>query len=115
MAPSSDNSPSRSAPRALRADLLGGGEGPYRHRQIEDRAFLLNVGGSEVDGDLAGGQFAIRVSDRRPDAFLGFLHRRVRQPHDGKRRQASADVDFDVDRIRVQPQDRRRAHLRQHG
>ena len=51
-----------------------------RDRQVEAAAFLGQIGGSEVDRDVPGGKFKLRVLQRCPYPVLAFLHFRFRQP-----------------------------------
>ena len=63
----------------VRRQLLARGQHPQRDRQIEARPFFLYIGGREVDGRLAHRKFVAGVGERRGNAVLGFLDRRVRQ------------------------------------
>ena len=66
-----------------------------RHRQVEPRADLAQVGGREVDGDALLRELVARVRDRRPHALARLADRLVRQPDDREGRQAAADVGLD--------------------
>jgi hypothetical protein len=75
--------------------------------QIKARPFFFHVGGREVDGGLAHRKFVAGIGQRRGDAVLGLLDRRVRQADERDERVAVAAVDLDFDRVSVNAVDRR--------
>lgn len=60
-------------------------------------ALLAHVGGREVDGDAPEGELEACILDAGADAFAGFLDGRVGQADDVEGRQATADVDLDIE------------------
>ncbi len=99
----------------LRLDDLGGTEDPDRHRQVEGRAFLAQVGGGEVDRDSIDRELEAGVSDGRPNAVAALTNRGVRQPHRGERRQARSHVHLDEDGGGFDAGQRGRAHPGEHA
>ncbi len=77
-------------------------QNPKRHRQIERRTFLANVGGRQIHGDALQGKIEAAILQRGLDAFAAFLHRDVRQAHDVEIARASrADVHLHLDQVGV--------------
>ena len=76
---------------------------PQRHGQIERRAFLANIRGSEIYGDtLWGGKIEAAILQRRLDSLAALFHRDIRQAYDREfALPACADVHLDFDEIRV--------------
>ena len=62
------------------------------NRQVVSRALFLQVGGCQVDGDAAHGEFAAAISQGSPNTLPGFLHCRVGQSHHIKARHAWRQV-----------------------
>lgn len=85
----------------LDGDHPGGGQQTDRHRQVEGRAILADIGRRQVNGDPAVGKIVAGVFDSGFDAVLAFLDRAFRQADRGKLRQTLGDVDFDLDTIRI--------------
>src|SRR5882757_8003636 len=83
-------------PRALLHHAVGG-QYPERHRQVEGRALLANIGGRQVDGDSAIGKFEAGIAQRRLHPVEGFAHRALGQPDHPKIGHPRADIDFDLD------------------
>ncbi len=102
------------APRRLGPDQAGGAEQADGHGQVEGGAVFFNVGGSQIDGDAARGEFVARVLDRRLDPILALLDRPLGQANGGELGQALGDVDLDLDRVGLDSEERPREHLRQH-
>jgi hypothetical protein len=67
-------------------DEAGSREDAQRHRKIEGRAFLAELGGGEVDGDPVGGKVEPRVAYRGAHAVAALAHDRIRQAHRGQGR-----------------------------
>jgi hypothetical protein len=64
--------------------------------EIEAGAFLLDVGGREVDEQRVAGEGEAGVDHRPADAFDGFLHGGLGEAHDGSSGQAAlGDIHFD--------------------
>ena len=91
--------------RAILQHVLRG-ENSKRERKIERRAFLARVGGREVDSHLARREIEAGIFERRLDPIERLLDRALGQPDQAMRRHAGADVDFDFDRKRVNPNQR---------
>ena len=74
-----------------------------RHGKIECRAFLFDVGGSEIDGDaLTVGKFDAAIAEGRFDSLAAFFHGVIRQTDNVKVLPVrSADVDLGFDDIGV--------------
>ena len=69
----------RSAASALRGNLARGGEDAERDRQVEAARLLRQVGGREVDGDLARRELELRVLQRGAHAVARLAHLGVGQ------------------------------------
>ena len=89
---------------AHRIDLPGGRQDANGYGQVESRAFLLAVGRREVDGDLAARPLIAGVFDGRQDALFAFADCGVGQADDREGRQTAVGIDFNVDRVRVNPE-----------
>ena len=85
-------------------DLPGGRQDADGYGQVESRAFLLAVSRREIDGDLAPRPLIASVFDGRQDALFAFADCGVGQADDREGRQAAVGIDFDVDRVRVNPE-----------
>lgn len=72
--------------QTIRRHLFGGGEDAQGDGQVEATGVLGQVGGGQVDGNAAGGEFKPGVLQRRPDAVLGFLHLGLGESDDGNGR-----------------------------
>src|ERR1700693_3341365 len=64
-----------------RLDDSRGGKNAERHRQVEGRAFLAEVGGGEVDGDAVHGEVEPRVPDRGAHTVAALAHGGVWEGH----------------------------------
>jgi hypothetical protein len=97
--------------RAIRAqDADGDG-------QIEARAFLLQVGRRQVDGDVRGRNQVAGVLDGRADAVAALAHGGVRQAdgvEDVLFRNHAAIVHLDIDEVGVDSVDSRAVSLEEH-
>jgi hypothetical protein len=96
-------------------DLLRGRDHAERDREIEARAFLLNVGRSEIDRCAPARPIVTAVADRGRDAILAFLHRRVGQAHDHDFGVAAGGVDLDLDFVSVHAVNGRGINPGEHG
>ena len=96
-------------------ELPGGREERGGDRQIKARPGLAQVGRREVDRDPLLRIAKARVDQRRADPLPRLPDRRVRQPDDGERRQARADVDLHVDGLGRHPDQREGPGDREHG
>ena len=83
----------------VRLYLPGGCKNAYSHGYIERRAFLANVGRSEVHGDPAEREFETAVPYRRADPFPALPYRTVGQPNDGEAGDPLLQVGLDVDYV----------------
>ncbi len=73
-----------------------------RHRQIERRTFLANVGGRQIDGDALKRKLVAAIFQRGLDAFAAFLHGNVRQADNIEiAGLARADVHLDLHEVGV--------------
>ncbi len=93
--------------RAILEHVLRG-ENSERQRQIERRSFLARVGRREIDRHLARREIEAGIFQRRLDPIERLLDRALGQPDEPMRRHSGADVDFDFDRKRVNPNQRAR-------
>jgi site-specific DNA recombinase len=98
-----------------RLDDPRGREDAERHRQVEGRAFLAELGGGEVDRDAIHGEVEPRVPDRGAHAITALAHGRIRQAHRREGRQARGHVHLDEDVGSFDAENRGRAHPGQHG
>ena len=80
---------SERAQRAL-AERAGGRQDAERDRKVERRAFLAEIGRSEVHRDAIGRKGEPRVADRRPHALATLADGRVGQAHRRECRQSRA-------------------------
>ena len=65
------------------AELKGsiGAEDPDGHREVEAGAFLLDVSGSEIDGDVGGRNVEAGVLDGSANAVSALAYRGIGQTH----------------------------------
>ena len=109
--PVSASSPANSwRSSAAAGDLPARGEDAERDRQVEAPRLLRQVGGREVDGDLARGKLEVRVLQRRAHAVARLAHLGLRQPDEIDARQAAGEMHLDRDRRRGEPGERAAAH-----
>ncbi len=98
--------------RAIRAQNADG------DGQIEARAFLFDVGGRQVDGDVRGRNQVAGVLDGRADAVAALAHRGVGQAH-GVEVILVADhatiVHLDINEVGVDSVNSRAVSLEEHG
>ena len=64
---------------------------------------LVNIGGGQVDGNMAGGPGTVQVFDGAAYPLTAFLHGGIRQAHHGKFGQTAADVGFHGNGVAIQP------------
>ena len=85
------------------ADGAHRAENAERHRQVEPRAFLADVGGSQIDGDALVGVAEAGVDQSALDALAAFAHGHVGHADDhGVARVAlGKHVHLNVDEVRV--------------
>ena len=92
------------------------GQDPERDGEVEPAAFLRQLGRPEIDDDAAVRVAEVRCKEGGPDPVLALPHGRGRKTDQGGSRQPSAQVDFDVDGKRVEPEQRPRANeCERHG
>ena len=84
-------------------ERLVGGQQSQRDRQIESRALLAGIGGSEIYGKTPMGKIVAGVLDRRLDPVQRFTRGPFGQADGPETREAVGDIDFDFDRERVDP------------
>jgi hypothetical protein len=100
------------AQRAIRAQNADG------DGQIEARAFLLEVGGRQVDGDVGGRNQIAGVLDGGPDAVASLEHRRIGEAdgvEDVLLGNHAAVIDLDIDEVGVDAVDSRAVGLEENG
>ena len=74
-APSRPSSPMRrKSVKVAQLERAVSAEDADGHGQVEAGAFFLDVGGSEVDGDVGGREVEAGVADGGADAVAGFAH-----------------------------------------
>jgi hypothetical protein len=73
-----------------------GGHQPERDRQIVMAAFLLQVGGREIDRDPARRQRQARRDECGAHALFGFGHGFIGQPDDIEGRESGGDLHLHV-------------------
>ncbi|MPN09721.1 hypothetical protein SDC9_157013 [bioreactor metagenome] len=76
----------------VRAKLARSREDGERNRQMVHRAFFSHVRWREIDRDARCGENISGILNRRSNALAGFLHRRVRQANNFKRRQTVCNI-----------------------
>ena len=116
--PSRPSSPTRrKSLTSLDGEGAVGAEDADGDGEIEAGAFLLDVGGGEVDGDAGGRKVEAGVPDGGADAVAGFADGGVGEA-DGAEGFLlllnSGEVDFYIDDVRVDAVDRGAAGLEQH-
>jgi hypothetical protein len=79
-----------------------------RQRQIECRALFARICRREVDSHLTRWEIEAGIFQRRLDPIERLLDRALGQADETMRRYSGADVDFDFDRKRVNPNQRAR-------
>ena len=84
-------------------DVLLRRQNADEHRQVIQTAGLAHIGGSQVDGNMAGGPGAVQVFDGAAHPLTAFLHGGIRQAHHGKFGQTAADVGFHGNGVAIQP------------
>ncbi len=82
--------------RRVRAELTGRRKNGQRNGQVVDRALLAHIRGREVHRNPRRRKHVACILNRRADTLAGFLHRRVRQPHDFKRGQSVGNIRFNL-------------------
>ena len=100
--PPSDSSPISATPSPAGPDLFRSEQDPDRHRQIERRAGLAQVGRREVDRDPPRRMDETGVPECAAHALAGLLEGGVGQPDDGEPGQPGRDVDLDADQPAVE-------------
>jgi hypothetical protein len=95
--------------------LIAGQQNPERDRHIVCWPGFLQIGGSQIDRHPAQWKTAAGVANRGSHPILTLSHRGIRQPHYHHARHALPDVDLDLDQHAVEPDDRARENLCQHG
>jgi hypothetical protein len=80
-------------------DLFAGGEDADGDGEIEAGAFFFDVGGSEVDGRAAHGEFEGGIADGGADAVLEFADGSIWKADDDDLGIAITGVDLDFNRI----------------
>ena len=75
-----------------------GGQDAQGDGEIETSRLLGQIGRSEIDRDaLVERKLQPTVAQSCSHPFAGLFHFGVRQPHQGERRQAVGEMDFDGD------------------
>ena len=94
--------------QAVRHFLLGeaavGSDDAEGHGQVESGAFLLDVGGGEIDGDVRGRDVVAAVLQRGADAVAALAHGGVGQADRVEVVLIALDagaVDFDLDNVGI--------------
>ena len=100
----------------LEGDLAAAKEQSQRDRQVEPARVLLQVGGGQVDHDPIDRPAVSRIDDRPLDPVRALAHRGLRQAHQDRLGiRGEGDIDLDLDRGRVDSDERVRGELREHG
>jgi hypothetical protein len=97
---------SRMLREALWGHLARRGQHGERDREIEARALFAEPCGSEVDRDPLERPFELRARDAAAHALLRLLACLVRESDDGEARHAALQVRLDLDRTRLQADER---------
>ena len=100
---------------ALGGDLPACREHRERDGEVEGRAGLHLVGGTQVHRSPSRRDFEARIDERGADALARFFHRIRRQPDDGPGPPSPRDIDFDDDRVGVNADDRGGMDGGEHG
>ena len=109
--PTIANEPGRS-----NGDLPAAQQQPQGDRQVEAAGVLLEVGRGQVDHDAVDRPAESRVDDRPLDPVRALADRGLGQAHQhrlGRRRERDVDLDFHGGG--VDPDERVRGELREHG
>src|SRR6185437_2726935 len=89
-----------------------------RHGQVEAGAFFLDIGRSQVDGDVGGRNVVAAVLQRRADTLAAFAHRGIGQA-DGDKvvfvGSDAGDVNLNLDHVGVNAIDSGTESLNKHG
>ncbi len=97
-------------------DLVGGRQHADGNGQVIRRAFLTQIGRGEVDGDaLVAGELQPAVLNGGVDPVAALADGRIRQPDEREVRLAADDIDFDLDRFRLQADDGAAENLGKHN
>ena len=97
------------------ADDAAGREDAERDGQVERRAGLAEIRGSEVDRDPVRWKFEAGVANRCAHAIAALADARVGQAHHRKARQPAGDEDLDVNLTGFQAEERRGPQRREHA
>ena len=101
-APLSASSPTKQkSVEGILLDFLRGRDHAERDREIEARAFLLNVGWGEIDRGPPARPIITAVADRGRDPILAFFDRGVGQADDHDPWVAAGGVNLDLDFVGV--------------
>lgn len=82
-------------------DLFADGDHRQGNGKIEAGAFLLHIGGCEIDGGPSTRPIVAAICHRRRDTVLAFFHGDVRKTDDDNHRLAAGAIDLDLDFKRV--------------
>jgi hypothetical protein len=99
----------------LPVDGSGRGQDAEGDRKVEGGALLAQSRRRQVDRDAIGRKCIAGIPDRGADALPALPHGGIRQTHRGEDRQPARDVDLDPDQSRLDPDQRRRKHVGDHG
>ena len=95
-------------------DDSGRREDPERDRRIERGARLADVRRREVDGDAMRRKLESGVADRGTNPVAALADARVGKADHRERREAERHVHFDLNRTRVDAEDRRGPQAGEH-
>jgi hypothetical protein len=104
----------KAAGEGLGRQLLRRRENAERDRQIVRGADFAQIGGRQIDRHAARRHLVAGVPDRRADPLTGLPHRGVGQADDGAQGQAGPDVHLDIDRHRLDADNRGAVDTREH-
>jgi hypothetical protein len=97
-------------PRPVAGNLRARHQDAERQGEIEPRPVLSDAGGRKIDHDAPERPFEPGALHRGANALAGVLNRHPREPRDGQRGQAPADVGLDPDDVTLHPHHRYRQH-----
>jgi hypothetical protein len=100
---------------AIARNLSRGCEERKRDREVEARAFFLQLGRREVDSRLVARPLELRRLDPATDPLLRLLARAVDEADDREGRNAALDVRFHLDATRLEADEGKGDRAREHG
>ena len=89
-------------------------ENPNGNGQVEPGPFLLDSRGSEVHGDFLCREMEARILERGADAVAALPHRGIGETDDRELWKPSGNIDFHVDQMRIDTDERSTQNFCEH-